>query len=219
MFLVVTAMLLLVGAAPKARADDAANLYAALLGTQPKQMPVGFSSATLGSMPLNQGSQQAGIMGIARISLAGGDTKGQIRYAVFSTRQDIEAYVREFSMPGNPIFFPYVPEAKCTSHGNQQACEITDGTVMIIAIITDLTEEFSSNHRRCLAKSALEHLRSVRTVDWATGANRRPSSEPRRSPPRGVAPRRDGAGRSERLLCSRPCRCIALNARAFAPKI
>jgi hypothetical protein len=160
--LVVTAMLLLISAAPNARADDATKLYAALLSTQPEQMPKGFSSATLGSMPLNQESQQAGIVGIARISLAGSDTKGQIRYAVFSARQDIEAYVREFSMPGNPIFFPYFPKARCTSHGNQQACEIEDGTVMTMAIITDLTEGVHRTTAGKLAQSALEHLRSVR---------------------------------------------------------
>jgi hypothetical protein len=65
-------------------------------------------------------------------------------------------------MPGNPIFFPYVPEAKCTSHGNQQACEITDGTVMVMGIITDLTEGIHQTTAGKLAKSALEHLRRVR---------------------------------------------------------
>src|SRR5579871_6680234 len=138
--LAMTAMLLMIIGASNARADDATKLYQALLTTQPERMPKGFSSATLGLMPLNQGSQQAGIVGIAKISLAGSDTKGQLRYAVFSTRQDIEAYVRDFSMPGNPIFFPYFPKARCTSHGEQQACEVEDGTVMIMAIITDLTE-------------------------------------------------------------------------------
>ena len=121
-FLAVTAILLIVSAAPNARADDATNLYRALLSKQLEQMPEGFSSATLGSMPLNPAWQRAGMVGIAKITLAGKDTSGQVRYAVFSTKQDFEAYVREFSMPGNPIFFPYFPEAKCTSHGNQQAC-------------------------------------------------------------------------------------------------
>jgi hypothetical protein len=161
-FLAVVAMLLIFSAAPKARADDATNLYQALLTKQLEQMPEGFSSATLGVMPLNSASQRAGIVGIARITLAGKDTTGQIRYAVFSTKQDFEAYVREFSMPGNPIFFPYFPEAKCTSHGNQQACDITDGTVMIIGLITDLTEGVRRTTAGKLTKSALEHLRSVR---------------------------------------------------------
>ena len=160
--LAMTAMLLMIIAVPNARADDAAKLYGALLSTQPERMPKGFSSASLGSMPLNQGSQQAGIVGIAKISLAGSDTKGQVRYAVFSTQRDIEAYVREFSMPGNPIFFPDFPKARCTSHGDQQACEIEDGTVMIMAIITDLTEGVHRTTAGKLAQSALEHLRSVR---------------------------------------------------------
>jgi hypothetical protein len=161
-FLAVTAMLLIVSAAPNARADDATNLYQALLSKQLEQMPEGFSSATLGVMPLNPDSQRAGMVGIAKITLAGKDTTGQVRYAVFSTKQDFDAYVREFSMPGNPIFFPYFPEAKCTSHGNQQACNITDGTVMVMAIITDLTEGVRRTTAAKLAKSALEHLRSVR---------------------------------------------------------
>jgi len=161
-FLAVTAMLLIVSAVPEARADDATNLYQALLGNQLEQMPEGFSSATLGSMPLNPESQRAGMVGIAKITLAGKETGGQVRYAVFSTKQDFNAYVREFSMPGNPIFFPYVPEAKCTSHGNQQACEITDGTVMVMGIITDLTEGIHRTTAGKLAKSALEHLRHVR---------------------------------------------------------
>jgi hypothetical protein len=161
-FLALTAMLMIVSAAPNARADDASNLYQALLSKQLEQMPEGFSSATLGVMPLNPASQRAGMVGIAKITLAGKDTSGQVRYAVFSTKQDFEAYVREFSMPGNPIFFPYFPEAKCTSHGNQQACEITDGTVMVMAIITDLTEGVRRTTAGKLAKSALEHLRRVR---------------------------------------------------------
>jgi hypothetical protein len=161
-FLAVIAMLLIVSAAPTARADDATNLYQALLSKQFEQMPEGFSSATLSVMPLNPDSQRAGMVGIAKITLAGKDTTGQVRYAVFSTKQDFEAYVREFSMPGNPIFFPYFPEAKCTSHGNQQACDITDGTVMIIGLITDLTEGVRRTTAAKLTKSALEHLRRVR---------------------------------------------------------
>src|ERR1700691_4504430 len=100
-FLAVIAMLLIVSAAPTARADDATNLYQALLSKQFEQMPEGFSSATLSVMPLNPDSQRAGMVGIAKITLAGKDTTGQVRYAVFSTKQDFEAYVREFSMPGN----------------------------------------------------------------------------------------------------------------------
>ncbi len=161
-FVAVTAMLLIVSASPNARADDAMKLYQALLTKQLAPMPQGFSSATLGSMPLNPASQRAGMVGIAKITLAGKDTKGELRYAVFSTKQDFEAYVREFSMPGNPIFFPYFPKADCTSHGNQQACKIEAGTVMIMAIITDLTEGIHRTTAGTLAKAALEHLRNVR---------------------------------------------------------
>jgi hypothetical protein len=65
-------------------------------------------------------------------------------------------------MPGNPIFFPYFPKADCTSDGNQQACEIADGTVIIIAITRDLTEGIHRTTAGILAKAALEHLRNVR---------------------------------------------------------
>jgi hypothetical protein len=161
-FLAVAAMLLMVGVAPNARADDATKLYQALLGRQPAQMPQGFSSASLSAMPLKPAAQQAGMVGIAKITLAGRDTRGEVRYAVFSNQQDIESYARDFSMPGNAIFFPYFPKANCTSHGAQQACEIQDGTVMIFAIITDLTDGVHRTTAGTLAKAALEHLRSVR---------------------------------------------------------
>jgi hypothetical protein len=161
-FLAITVMLLIVSPAANARANDATNLYQALLSKQLEQMPEGFSSATLGVMPLNSESQRAGMVGIAKITLTGKDTGGQVRYAVFSSKQDFDAFVREFSMPGNPIFFPYAPEAKCTSHGNQQACNITEGTVMVMAIITDQTEGIRRTTAGKLAKFALEHLRRVR---------------------------------------------------------
>ena len=161
-FLVVIMMLLIVSAAPNARADDATNLYQALFSKQLAQMPEGFSSASLGSMPLKPAAQQAGMAGIAKITLTGKDTKGEVRYAVFSNRHDIETYARDFSMPGKPIFFPYFPKAVCSSNGNQQACEIEDGTVMIFAIITDLAEGIHRTTAGTLAKAALEHLRSVR---------------------------------------------------------
>ena len=159
--LAVTAMLLIVSAVPNARADDANNLYQALLSKQFAQMPQGFSSASLGSMPLQPAAQRAGVIGIAKITLTGKDTSGEVRYALFSTRQDFEAYARDFSMPGNPIFFPYFPKANCTSNGNQQACEISDGTVIIMAITRDLTGVHATT-AGTLAKDALEHLRKVR---------------------------------------------------------
>jgi len=158
----VTTMLLIVSAAPNARAADAMKLYQALLNKQPEQMPKGFSSAALGSINLNAASQRAGMVGIAKITFAGKNSSGEVRYAVFSTKEDFESYVRDFSMPGNPIFFPYFPEAKCTSHGNQQACEVEDGTVMIIAITRDLTEGVHTTTAGILGKAALDHLRSVR---------------------------------------------------------
>jgi hypothetical protein len=161
-FVVGTTLMLIVSAASNAGADDATKLYQALFGKRLEQMPEGFSSATLGSMPLKPAAQQAGMVGITKITLAGKDTKGEVRYAVFSSRHDIETYARDFSMPGNPIFFPYFPKAACSSNGNQQACEIEDGTVMIFAITTNLTEGVHRTTAGTLAKAALEHLRSVR---------------------------------------------------------
>lgn len=46
-FVVVITLLLIVSAAPNARADDATKLYQALLSKRPKHMPEGFSSASL----------------------------------------------------------------------------------------------------------------------------------------------------------------------------
>jgi hypothetical protein len=162
LFAVIT-MLLIVSAAPNARAAaDAMKLYQALLNKQPEQMPEGFSSATLSSIPLKPASQQAGMVGIAKITFAGKNSSGEARYAVFSTQEDIESSARDFSMPGQPIFFPYFPKANCTSHGNVQACEIEDGTVMIVAITRDLTEGIHGTTAGILGKAALDHLRSVR---------------------------------------------------------
>jgi len=161
-FLALTTMLLIVGTAPNALAADAMKLYQALLSQQPERMPEGFSSATLGSITLKPGSQQAGMVGIAKITFAGKSSSGEVRYAVFSTREDIDSYARDLSMPGQPIFFPYFPKADCTSHGDRQACEIEDGTVMIMAITRDLVEGTHATTAGKLGKAALEHLRSVR---------------------------------------------------------
>jgi len=161
-FVAVTTMLLIVSAAPNARAADGMKLYQALLNKQPERMPEGFSSATLDSINLKAASQQAGMVGIAKITFAGKNSSGEVRYAVFSTKQDIESYARDLSMPGRPIFFPYFPKADCTSHGNRQACEIEDGTVMIIAITRDLAQGIHGTTAGILGKAALDHLRSVR---------------------------------------------------------
>jgi hypothetical protein len=161
-FVAVTAMLLMVSAASNARAVDAMKLYQALLTKQPEQMPEGFSSATLGSINLKPASQQAGIVGIAKITFAGKNSSGEMRYAVFSTQQEIESSARDLGMPGQPIFFPYFPKGNCTSHDNTQACEIEDGTVMILVITHDLTPGIRATTAGIFGKAALEHLRSVR---------------------------------------------------------
>jgi hypothetical protein len=48
--------------------------------------------------------------------------------------------MRGISVCREADFFPYFPNAACSSNGNLRACEIVDGTVMIFSIITDLTE-------------------------------------------------------------------------------
>jgi hypothetical protein len=161
-FIALTTILLIVSAVPNVLAADAMKLYQALLNTQPARMPEGFSSAILGSINLKPGSQQAGLVGIAKITFAGKNASGEVRYAVFSTKQDIDSYKRDLSMPGQPIFFPYFPKGDCTSHGDQQACEVEDGTVMIMAITRDLVEGTHATTAGKLGQAALEHLRSVR---------------------------------------------------------
>jgi len=161
-FVVVTTLLLIVSAAPKARADDATKLYQALLTKPPAQMPEGFSSATLGSIPLHAASQQAGVVGIATITFVGKNSSGEVRYELLSTRKDFESSARDFSLPGDPIFFPYFPQANCTSHGNRQACEVEDGTVIILVITRELTEGIHATTAGILGKAALEHLHNVR---------------------------------------------------------
>jgi len=161
-FIALATMLLIVSAAPTLLAADAMKLYQALLNTQPERMPEGFSSATLGAIILKPGSQQAGMVGIAKVTFAGKNASGEVRFAVFSTKEEIDSYKRDFSMPGQPIFFPYFPKGDCTSHGDRQACEIEDGTVMIIAITRDLVEGTHATTAGKLGEAALEHLRSVR---------------------------------------------------------
>ena len=161
-FVAVTALLVIVGAASNARADDATKLYQALLTKQLERLPEGFSSASLGSTNLNPASQQAGMVGIAKVTLTGKNSSGDVRYAVFSSQQNYESYAREFSLPGKPIFFPYFPDAKCTSHNDTQACRIGNGAVLIVAITHGLTEGPHGTSAGILVKAALEHLRSVR---------------------------------------------------------
>lgn len=161
-FIAFAAMLLVVSAASNARADDATKLYKALLTKQLERLPEGFSSASLGSTNLNPASQQAGMVGIANITLAGKNSSGDVRYAVFSTLQNYESYAREFSQPGQPIFFPYFPDAKCTSHNDTQACRIGNGAVLIVALTHGLVEGPHGTSAGMLVKAALEHLRSVR---------------------------------------------------------
>ena len=70
--------------------------------------------------------------------------------------------MRGISVCREADFFPYFPNAACSSNGNLRACEIVDGTVMIFSIITDLTEGIHRTIAGTLAKAALEHQRSVR---------------------------------------------------------
>src|ERR1700733_3666559 len=94
-FVVVITMLLIVSAAPNARADDATKLYQALLTKPMERLPEGFSSASLGSSNLSPASQQAGMVGIAKITLTGKNSTGDVRYAVFSSLENYESYARE----------------------------------------------------------------------------------------------------------------------------
>jgi hypothetical protein len=161
-FIAFAAMLLIVTAASNARADDATKLYQALLSKQMERLPEGLSSASLGPSKLNPASQQAGMVGIAKITLTGKSSSGDVRYAVFSSLENYEAYAREFSLPGQPIFFPYFPEAKCTSHNDTQGCRIGNGTVLIVALTHGVVEGPHGTSAGMLVKAALEHLRSVR---------------------------------------------------------
>ena len=161
-FVVAIVMTLLVSAASNARADDATKLYQALLTKQMERLPEGFSSASLGPSKLSPASQQAGMVGIAKITLAGKNSTGDVRYAVFSSLENYEAYAREFSLPGQPIFFPYFPDAKCTAHNDTQGCRIGNGAVLIVALTHGLVEGPHGTSAGELVKAALEHLRSVR---------------------------------------------------------
>ena len=104
-FLALTTMLLIVGTAPNALAADAMRILQALLSQQPERMPEIFLR-DLGSITLEPGSQQAGMVGIAKMTFAGKSSSGEVRYAVFSTREDIDSYARDLSMPGQRFFFP-----------------------------------------------------------------------------------------------------------------
>ena len=112
--------------------------------------------------------------------------------------------MREISVCREADFFPYFPNAACSSDGNLQACEIVDGTVMIF-----LWREFTVPLRGLWRRQ-----RSIPTqrqaIDWAT-----------RAPAGGVSGSADcrisrnfAGNYSSAPLMSRGCNFV-INCRAF----
>jgi hypothetical protein len=160
-----------------ARADDSAGarLYQALLSRQPANIPRGFSSATVSALPLNNDDKSAGMTGAVLVTMQGGESKGDYRFAIFQQPVQAQQYsvslgARFTNSGGRRGFLPYLPGADCITVGATTLCDQVSGNVMVLATATGV--RFANTHDRqviagvsagTLLGSGLDELSTVRT--------------------------------------------------------
>ncbi|HEY6419091.1 MAG TPA: hypothetical protein VIX59_08815 [Candidatus Binataceae bacterium] len=159
------------------RADDsaaAARLYQALLARQPTNIPRGFSSAALSALTLNNDDKSAGMIGGVLVTMQGGESKGNYRFAIFhdpvQAQQFSMSLDQRFGASGAQRgFLPYLPNADCISQGDTQVCDQVSDNVVVLATASGIRTANTHEHQviggvaaGTLLGAALTHLGAVR---------------------------------------------------------
>lgn len=109
----------------------------ALVAGAARHVPKGYASATASRVALNADDRQAGMIAGVLVALAEGDPKGSLRYALFPSEQQAEAFARDVGRRlGNPVsrkFLQYLPDANCADVPNGGLCTLRIGDIVIVA--------------------------------------------------------------------------------------
>ena len=142
------ALLVLVALIPSPAAADAQGsaradtLAQALIDGASRHVPRGYASATASRIALNDDDRRSGMLAGVMVTLAGGDPKGTLRYAVFASEQQAEATTRDigYRLGGqiSPKFLQYLPSANCADTRNGGLCTLRAGEVVAIATASEV---------------------------------------------------------------------------------
>jgi hypothetical protein len=117
-------------------------LARALVDGAPRHVPKGYASATASRSALNDDDRRAGMVAGVLVTLAGGDPKGTLRYAMFGSEQQAEAWTRDIGHRlGDQIslkFLQYLPGAECADTRNGGMCMLRAGDVVAVATATQV---------------------------------------------------------------------------------
>ena len=123
-----------------AHAQDASRANAvvqALLDGAPRHVPKGYSGVKATRVTLNDDDRRAAMVAGVQVALEGGDPKGAIRYGVFASEKEAEAftsYLNQRLPQGSAlIFLQYLPRANCANVPNGGLCSLAVGNVVIVA--------------------------------------------------------------------------------------
>ncbi|MEO8752633.1 MAG: hypothetical protein ABI624_08140 [Casimicrobiaceae bacterium] len=112
-------------------------LARALVDGAPRHVPRGYASATASRLALNDDDRRAGMVAGVLVTLAGGDPKGTLRFAMFGSEQQAEAWTRDAGHRlGDQValkFLQYLPGAECADTRNGGICMLRAGDVVAVA--------------------------------------------------------------------------------------
>jgi hypothetical protein len=151
-----------------AHAQDVAQ---ALIDGAPRHVPKGYSGARAARVTLNDDDRRAGMAAGVQVTLEGGDPKGSIRYGIFPSEKEANAFSSTLNQRiprGSPlIFLQYLPSANCADVPNGGLCILMVGNVVILATASQVDRGAS-----------LVLIAAKETVDAVAATSRSMSSGP-----------------------------------------
>lgn len=118
-------------------AGRAEALTQALMDGASRHVPKGYSAAKAARVTLNDDDRRSGMVTGVLVTLGGGDPKGSLRYALFPSEQQAEAFLRELvyrrPIGSSAKFLQYLPSADCADTPSGGLCTMRAGEVVIVA--------------------------------------------------------------------------------------
>jgi len=112
-------------------------LVQTLIDEAPRHVPKGYSRAKASRIVLNDDDRRSGMVAGVQVTLEGGDPKGSIRYALFQSEKEANAFLSVLSsrLPRESSlkFLQYLPSANCADTPSGGLCSLLIGDVVIVA--------------------------------------------------------------------------------------
>ena len=158
----------------------AQDVVQALVDGASRHVPKGYSGARAARITLNDDDRRAGMAAAVQVTLAGGDPKGSIRYGIFPSQKEADAFAfnlsHRFPQGSALVFLQYLPGANCADvPGSGGLCSLVVGNVVILATASQVDRGAS-----------LVLIAAKESVDAAAASSRSMPSTPA-APPRPTA--------------------------------